>query len=52
MSETRVWRMFQARCTLCMWAGQIWGQADRGNAADEAAAHRRTPEHVAAMKAR
>ena len=36
----RVWQMFQARCS-CGWAGEIWGLADRGNAADEAREHRK-----------
>ena len=39
----RVWAMYQARCLLCGWSGEI--QAAQKDAADDARHHRSTQEH-------
>jgi len=42
-TSCRVWAMYQARCLLCDWSGEV--QADSEGAAYEARDHRRTQEH-------
>ena len=42
-TSCRVWAMYQARCLLCNWRGEI--TADPASAAYDARDHRRTQEH-------
>jgi len=44
----RVWAIYQARCLLCDWSGEL--QGDREGAADDARDHRRTQEHRGKLK--
>jgi hypothetical protein len=49
----RVWQMFQARCLLCEWdSPAIYGVDGSSDAADDAVAHRASPEHQAALRLR
>lgn len=47
-SACTVWKMFQARCLLCAWFGEVHG--DPGTAADDAREHRRTDQHRSKLK--
>ena len=49
-TRCRVWAMYQARCLLCDWMGEIWGYGDRRAAADDARDHRSSDEHRAKLR--
>ena len=44
----RVWSMYQARCLLCDWNGEVTGDPEA--AADDARDRRRTDEHRGNLK--